>query len=120
MSRLSSCCDRLTILAELRVSLFLKSFAIGARCDRGYSAKDSREMTLTLKSRAKAYLDKQNEFVMDRFPLPFIEMNPEDMSALGLKEGDLVEVFNDNGSTQAMVYPTPTAKPPRMRLRRRR
>ena len=58
-----------------------------------------------------AYLDKQNEFVMDRFPLPFIEMNPEDMSALGLKEGDLVEVFNDNGSTQAMVYPTPTAKP---------
>ena len=48
---------------------------------------------------------------MDRFPLPFIVMNPEDMSALGLKEGDLVEVFNDNGSTQAMVYPTPTAKP---------
>jgi arsenite oxidase large subunit len=32
------------------------------------------------------------------------------MSELGLKNGDLVEVFNDNGSTQAMVYPTPTAK----------
>jgi len=58
-----------------------------------------------------AYLDQQNDFVMDRWPLPFIEMNPDDMSELGLKNGDLVEVFNDNGSTQAMVYPTPTAKP---------
>jgi arsenite oxidase large subunit len=57
-----------------------------------------------------AYLDQQNDFVMDRWPLPFIEMNPDDMSELGLKNGDLVEVFNDNGSTQAMVYPTPTAK----------
>jgi arsenite oxidase large subunit len=27
-----------------------------------------------------------------------------------VKEGDLVEVYNDNGSTQAVVYPTPTAK----------
>ena len=26
------------------------------------------------------------------------------------RQGDLVEVYNDNGSTQAMVYPTPTAK----------
>jgi arsenite oxidase large subunit len=57
-----------------------------------------------------AYLDQQNDFVMERWPLPFIEMNPEDMAELKLKEGDLVEVFNDNGSTQAMVYPTPTAK----------
>ena len=48
---------------------------------------------------------------MDRWPLPFIEMNPADMQAIGVKQGDLVEVFNDNGSTQAMVYPTPTAKP---------
>jgi arsenite oxidase large subunit len=57
-----------------------------------------------------AYLDQQNDFVMDRWPLPFIEMNPDDMAELNLKQGDLVEVFNDNGSTQAMVYPTPTAK----------
>ena len=57
-----------------------------------------------------AYLDQQNDFVMGRWPLPFIEMNPADMTDLGLKQGDLVEVFNDNGSTQAMVYPTPTAK----------
>ena len=57
-----------------------------------------------------AYLDQQNELVMDRWPYPFIELNPQDMAELGVKNGDLVEVFNDNGSTQAMVYPTPTAK----------
>ena len=58
-----------------------------------------------------AYLDQENELVMDRWPYPFIELNPADMTELGLKEGDLVEVYNDNGSTQAAVYPTPTAKP---------
>ena len=47
---------------------------------------------------------------MDRWPYPFIQMNPDDMSELGVSEGDLVEVYNDNGSTQAMVYPTATAK----------
>lgn len=57
-----------------------------------------------------AYLDQQNDFVMDRWPLPFIDMNPDDMAELSLKNGDLVEVYNDNGSTQAMVYPTPTAR----------
>ena len=55
-------------------------------------------------------MDVENEFVMDRWPYSFIEMNPQDMSDLKLKNGDLVEVYNDNGSTQAMVYPTPTAK----------
>jgi arsenite oxidase large subunit len=57
-----------------------------------------------------AYLDQQNELVTDRWPYPFIQMNPQDMAELNLKAGDLVEVYNDNGSTQAMVYPTPTAK----------
>jgi len=58
-----------------------------------------------------AYLDQQEELIVDRWPYPFIQMNPGDMTDLGLKEGDLVEVYNENGSTQAMVYPTPTAKP---------
>jgi arsenite oxidase large subunit len=57
-----------------------------------------------------AYLDQDNEFVMDRMPYPYIQMNPDDMAELKLKQGDLVEVYNDNGSTQAMAYPTPTAK----------
>jgi arsenite oxidase large subunit len=57
-----------------------------------------------------AFMDQHNDFVMDRMPFPFIEMNPDDMKDLGLGAGDLVEVFNDVGSTQAMVQPTPTAK----------
>ena len=32
------------------------------------------------------------------------------MKEPGLSAGDLVEVYNDNGATQAMAYPTPTAK----------
>ncbi len=58
-----------------------------------------------------AYLDKQSEFVVGRWPYPFIEMHPDDMASLGLKQGDLVEVYNDNGATQAMAYPTPSARP---------
>jgi arsenite oxidase large subunit len=46
---------------------------------------------------------------MDRFPYPFIQMNPQDMAELDLSAGDLVEIYNDNGSTQAIAYPTPTA-----------
>jgi arsenite oxidase large subunit len=57
------------------------------------------------------YLDQDNEFVTDRSSYPFIQMNPKDMADLKLEAGDLVEVYNDNGSTQAIVYPTPTAKP---------
>jgi arsenite oxidase large subunit len=47
---------------------------------------------------------------MDRMPYPYIQMNPDDMTDLKLKQSDLVEVYNDNSSTQAMAYPTPTAK----------
>jgi arsenite oxidase large subunit len=57
-----------------------------------------------------AYLDVDNDLVMDRWPYSFIEMNPSDMTELSVKAGDLVEVWNDAGSTQAMVYPTPTAR----------
>jgi hypothetical protein len=54
------------------------------------------------------YLDQYNDFVMDRWPLPFLELHPDDMKELGLNTGDLVEVYNDNGSTQAMAQPRPT------------
>jgi len=56
------------------------------------------------------FLDQENDFVLDRWPYPFIEMHPQDMAARGIAPGDLVEVFNDNGATQAMAYPTDTAK----------
>lgn len=56
------------------------------------------------------FLDQKNDFVMDRFPVPFIQINPDDMADLGLKPGDMVEVFNEVGATQALVYPEPTAR----------
>jgi arsenite oxidase large subunit len=56
------------------------------------------------------FLDQDNDFIQDRFPFPFIEMNPDDMADLGAGPGDLVELYNDNGATQAMVYPTSTAR----------
>jgi arsenite oxidase large subunit len=49
-----------------------------------------------------AYLDQFNEFLMDRFPLPYVQINPTDMAELKLNPGDLVEVHNENGSTQAI------------------
>jgi arsenite oxidase large subunit len=61
-----------------------------------------------------AYLDQENELVSDRWPFPFIQMHPDDMSELQIKAGDIVEVYNDNGSTQAMAYPTPSARRKRM------
>ncbi len=57
-----------------------------------------------------AFMDKENDFVMGRMPFPVIEMNPDDMKELGVGPGDLVEIHNDAGATQAMAYPTPTAK----------
>ncbi len=56
------------------------------------------------------FLDQDNDFAMDRFPLPFIQINPDDAAELGVKNGDLVEVHNDVGATQAMVYIEPTAR----------
>jgi arsenite oxidase large subunit len=56
------------------------------------------------------YLDQYNDFVWDRMPFAYIQMNPEDVAELRLNPGDLVEVYNDNGSTQAMVWPTPSAR----------
>jgi arsenite oxidase large subunit len=57
-----------------------------------------------------AFMDQDNDFVVDRMPYPVIEMNPNDMKDLGLAAGDLVEIYNDAGATQAMAYPTATAK----------
>jgi Molydopterin dinucleotide binding domain len=36
---------------------------------------------------------------MDRWPYPFLQMNPDDMAELKFNPGDLVEIYNDNGST---------------------
>lgn len=57
-----------------------------------------------------AFYDMRTPFVRERNPVAPIEMNPRDMRELGVRAGDLVEIYNDVGSTQAMAYPAPTAK----------
>lgn len=56
------------------------------------------------------FLDLDNDFAKDRFPLPYLQINPADAAELGLKNGDMAEVYNDVGATQAMVYIEPTAR----------
>ncbi|HJW54698.1 MAG TPA: arsenate reductase (azurin) large subunit [Burkholderiaceae bacterium] len=58
-----------------------------------------------------AYHDQYNSFVRDRYPMAFIEINPEDAKSMGVAPGDIVEVYNDFGSTYAMAYPLKSAKP---------
>ncbi len=58
-----------------------------------------------------AYHDQYNSFVRDRFPTAFLEMNPDDARQLGVSAGDVVEVWNDFGSTYAMAYPIRSIKP---------
>jgi arsenite oxidase large subunit len=43
-------------------------------------------------------------------PFAYIQMNPDDAAELKLNPGDIAEVYSDNGSTQAMVRPTPSAR----------
>jgi len=52
-----------------------------------------------------AYHNQYDEFVRGRYPMAYIEMGPGDMEVVGAKAGDVVEVYNDFGSTYAMVYP---------------
>ncbi len=57
-----------------------------------------------------AYHDRCNDFVRGRFPMAFIEINPDDAQTMGVGGGDIAEIFNDYGSTYAMAYPTPEIK----------
>ncbi len=52
-----------------------------------------------------AYHNQYDEFVRGRYPMAYIEMGPDDMRSVGVEQGDVVEVYNDYGSTFAMVYP---------------
>jgi len=46
-------------------------------------------------------------FRKGRFPMAPIEINPQDAEALGIANGDIVEVHNDYGATSAMAYLEP-------------
>ena len=56
------------------------------------------------------YHDRYNSYVRGRYPMSIIELNPQDAAGLGVKAGDVVEVFNDYGSTFALAYPEPDIK----------
>lgn len=58
-----------------------------------------------------AYHNQYDEFVKGRYPMAYIELSPLDCQTLNVAAGDVVEVFNDFGSTYAMAYPVDSAKP---------
>ena len=43
--------------------------------------------------------------------MAYLEMNPDQAEDMGVDAGDVVEVWNDYGSTYAMAYPIKTIKP---------
>src|SRR5690606_11683979 len=57
-----------------------------------------------------AYHDQYNAFAQERYPMAYIEINPDDCQELGVEASDIVEVYNDFGSTYAMVYPVAQIK----------
>ncbi len=58
-----------------------------------------------------AYHDQRMDFRTERYPMAPIEINPKDAKALGIESGDVVEVYNDFGSTFAMAYLVDDMKP---------
>lgn len=49
--------------------------------------------------------------VKERWPLAPVEINPADAKHLGLKEGDLVMLYNDYGSVRAIIDITESVRP---------
>ncbi len=56
------------------------------------------------------YHDYYNPNMRERWPMAPVEINPEDARDLGIASGDIVELYNDYGSTYGMAYIVPEAK----------
>lgn len=54
--------------------------------------------------------DQRIDFRTERYPMTPIEINPKDAKDLGIESGDVIEVYNDYGSTFAMAYLEPDMK----------
>ncbi len=50
------------------------------------------------------YADPNSEVVITRWPYALVQINPADAQAEGLENGDIVVVYNDNGSVPAVVW----------------
>src|SRR5512143_1402208 len=57
------------------------------------------------------YHNKYNAFVRTRYPMSIIEMNPDEAQEMNITSGDIVEVYNQYGSTHAMAYLERDIKP---------
>ncbi|MBL10584.1 MAG: arsenate reductase (azurin) large subunit [Acidiferrobacteraceae bacterium] len=57
------------------------------------------------------YHHQRIPYFLEHNPVPFIEINPVDAFELIVSSGDMVEIFNDMGSVEAMVYITDAVKP---------
>jgi arsenite oxidase large subunit len=58
-----------------------------------------------------AYHHQLIPFYQGRFPIPYLEMHPEDARQLGIAASDLVELTNDVGTVRAMAYISDAVKP---------
>jgi arsenite oxidase large subunit len=56
------------------------------------------------------YHNKYDPHVKDRYPMAIVELNPDDARYLGISPGDIVELYNDYGSTYALAYPDAAIK----------
>ncbi len=57
-----------------------------------------------------AYHDRYMAFRRGRYPMAYVEINPEDAAGLGVESGDIVDIHNDYGSVVAMAYLEPDIK----------
>lgn len=56
------------------------------------------------------YNDEHTPFRMERWPMSPVEISEADAKRLGISNGDVVEVYNDYGSTQGMAHIEPDIK----------
>jgi arsenite oxidase large subunit len=57
------------------------------------------------------YEDIRIPFHAERVPLPYVEIHPDDAAKLGLTPGDLVQLYNDYGETNAYTVVSTSVKP---------
>jgi len=56
------------------------------------------------------YHNKHDPHVKDRYPMSIVELNLQDAKEMSIEPGDIVEFYNDYGSTYAMAYPDAALK----------